>query len=133
MTISRMEVITSVQRRRRWSLEDKERLVAASIEPGASVSEVARAAGLHVSQLFKWRKELCKRSEASGASLVPVAIVPEASIAEAEQAPSTKAPARQRKSQGIIEIELGGGHRARVDCDVDGAALRRVLDALARR
>jgi transposase len=133
MTISRMEVITSVQRRRRWSLEDKERLVAASIEPGASVSEVARAAGLHVSQLFKWRKELCKRSEASGASLVPVAIVPEASIAEAEQVASTKAPGRQRKSQGIIEIELGGGHRVRVDCDVDGDALRRVLDALARR
>lgn len=38
MTISRMEVITSVQRRRRWSLEDKERLVAASIEPGAAFS-----------------------------------------------------------------------------------------------
>jgi transposase len=133
MTISRMEVITSVQRRRRWSLEDKERLVAASIEPGASVSEVARVAGLHVSQLFKWRKELCKRNEGSGPSLVPVAIFPEASIAEAEQAPPAQAPARQRKSQGIIEIELGGGDRVRVDCDVDGDALRRVLDALARR
>ena len=36
-----------------------------SLEPGASVSEVARAAGLHVSQLFRWRKELCKRREAS--------------------------------------------------------------------
>jgi transposase len=86
-----------------------------------------------VSQLFKWRKELCKRNEGSGPSLVPVAIFPEASIAEAEQAPPAQAPARQRKSQGIIEIELGGGDRVRVDCDVDGDALRRVLDALARR
>lgn len=68
MTISRAEVvITSVERRRRWSQDEKERLVAASLEPGASVSEVARMAGLHVSQLFRWRKELCKHGEASTA------------------------------------------------------------------
>nr|WP_245452553.1 transposase [Bradyrhizobium forestalis] len=55
-------MITSVERRRRWSQDEKERLVAASLEPGANVSEVARMAGLHVSQLFRWRKELCKVS-----------------------------------------------------------------------
>lgn len=65
MTISRAEVITSVERRRRWSRDEKERLVAASLEPGATVSEVARMAGLHVSQLFRWRKELCKHGETS--------------------------------------------------------------------
>ncbi|WP_354172520.1 MULTISPECIES: transposase [unclassified Bradyrhizobium] len=48
MTISRAEVITSVERRRRWSQDEKERLVAASLEPGACVSEVARMAGLAV-------------------------------------------------------------------------------------
>jgi transposase len=130
MTMSRAEVITSVERRRRWSRQDKERLVAASFEPGASVSEVARAAGLHVSQLFRWRKELCKRSEASVAPLVPVEIIPSLRAREAEE-PSS--PARRRKNEGIIEIELVGGHRVRVDCDVDGDALRRVLDALVRR
>lgn len=57
MTISRAEVVTSVERRRRWSQAEKERLVVASLEPGATVSEVARVAGLHVSQLFRWRKE----------------------------------------------------------------------------
>ncbi|MDA9504633.1 transposase, partial [Bradyrhizobium sp. CCBAU 11386] len=45
----------------------------------------------------------------------------------------TTAPARRRKSQGIIEIDLGSGHRIRVDGEVDGDALRRVLDALVRR
>jgi hypothetical protein len=40
-----VEVITSVQRRRRWSRAEKERIVAAALEPGASASEVARAAG----------------------------------------------------------------------------------------
>jgi transposase len=41
-----IEVITSVERRRRWSRAEKERLVAAAIEPGAVASEVARAAGM---------------------------------------------------------------------------------------
>ncbi|MDE3812305.1 transposase [Sinorhizobium meliloti] len=55
-------VITSVERRRRWSREEKERLVAATLEPGASVSEIAHFAGIHVIQLFRWRKELCEIS-----------------------------------------------------------------------
>ena len=132
MTISRAEVITSVERRRRWSQDEKERLVAASLEPGASVSEVARMAGLHVSQLFRWRKELCKHGGASIAPFVPVAIGPSAPPREVAEAPLTTT-ARRRKSQCIIEIDLGSGHRIRVDGDVDGDALRRVLDALVRR
>lgn len=131
MTMSRAEVITAVERRRRWSQEEKERLVAASLEPEANVSDVARAAGIHVSQLFRWRKELCKLSEASVAPLMPVAIVPPPP--QMDELSLTPTPARRRRSQGIIEIELGDGHRVRVDCDVDGDALRRVLDALVRR
>ena len=132
MTNPRTEVITSVERRRRWPRAEKERLVAASLEPGASVSEVARSAGLHVSQLFKWRKELCRHSATRVAGLVPVEIVA-SPLKQVEEPASTASAERRRKKGGIIEIELGGGHRVRVDCDVDGEALRRVLDALARR
>ena len=62
MTKSQVEVITSVQRRRRWSREEKERIVGAALEPGAVASEVARAAGIHTSQLFRWRQQLCDRA-----------------------------------------------------------------------
>jgi hypothetical protein len=58
MTKTQVEVITSVERRRRWSRAEKERIVAAAIEP-AVASEVARAAGIDTSQLFRWRRELC--------------------------------------------------------------------------
>lgn len=78
MTMPRVEVITSVERRRRWSRDEKERLVAASFEPGVSVSEIARSAGIHVSQLFRWRKDLCERVEAGPSQLVPGEIVPAA-------------------------------------------------------
>ena len=50
-----IEVVTSVQRRRRWPRAEKEWLVEAAMAPGAVASEVARAAGVHVSQLFRWR------------------------------------------------------------------------------
>src|SRR5205807_9632285 len=73
MTNAQVEVITSVQRRRRWSLAEKERIVAAAIAPGAVASEVARVAGIHVSQLFRWRQELCgRRRAAPGFSAVAV-------------------------------------------------------------
>ncbi len=130
MTISRAEVITSVERRRRWSQDEKERLVAASLEPGATVSEVARMAGLHVSQLFRWRKELCKHGKTSVAPFVPVEIGPSVPARDVAQARSATASACRRKSQGIIEIDPDSGHRIRVDGEVDGDAPRRVFDAL---
>jgi transposase len=52
MSKTAIEVITSVQRRRRWTAEEKERLVAASLEPDTGVSAVARQAGIHPSQLY---------------------------------------------------------------------------------
>ena len=52
----RIEVITSVQRRRRWSLDEKIRAVEESSIPGMTVSFVARKYGISPSQLFRWRK-----------------------------------------------------------------------------
>lgn len=65
MTKHPIDVITSVGRRRRWSREDKERVDATCLEPGAVLSEIARTAGIHVSQFFRWRKELCRIEEPS--------------------------------------------------------------------
>ena len=61
MTMSRdidrpVEVITGVQRRRRWTAHEKFELVKRTFEPGMSVSYVAREAGVAASQLFHWRK-----------------------------------------------------------------------------
>ena len=133
MRMPRVEVITSVERRRRWSRDEKERLVAASFEPGVTASEVARAAGIHVSQLFRWRKELCDQVDAGTTQLVPVEIVPAAAPSAVEALPTSAPAGRRHRKSGIIEIELGGGRRVRVDRDVDAQALRRVLEALGSR
>ena len=122
MTMPHVEVITSVESRRRWSREEKERLVAASFEPGVSISEVARSAGIHVSQLFRWRKDLCDRVDAGSSQLVPVEIVAAAATPAVGAPASSAVPGRRRRKSGIIEIELGGGRRIRVDRDVDAEA-----------
>lgn len=128
MTSARVEVFT-VGRRRRWSRSEKEKLVAASLEPSASACEVARSAGLHVSQLFRWRKELCDRIPPQRPALLPVEII-SAQATTAPEAPGSTP--RKRRRPGVIDITLSGGRRVRVDRDVDVEALRRVLDVLGR-
>ena len=73
MTNGRVEVITSVERRRRWSSAKKQQLVVATLEPGASVSAIAREAGIHRGQLYGWRRQLRAQAQLCFA---PVRIAP---------------------------------------------------------
>ncbi len=131
MTKHPIQVITSVERRRRWSREDKQRLVAACFEPDAVISEIARAAGIHVSQLFRWRKELCRieRPRSDTTTLVPV-IVSETAPAVSPVQPEPPTTSHPRRKRSDVTIELGRGRRVRVDSDIDTDALGRILDCV---
>ena len=115
MTNGRVEVITSVERRRRWSAAEKHQLVVASFEPGASVSAIAREAGIHPSQLYGWRRQLRARQ---GIGFAPVRIAPEV-------APGGPV------GHGAIEIELASGARMRITGSVDPAMVTAAVAALA--
>ena len=65
--VRRVEVITGTGRRRRWSVDDKARIIAETLAPGAVTSEVARRHGMSPQQIFGWRRE-AKRRSGSGAS-----------------------------------------------------------------
>ena len=121
MTMARVEVITSVQRRRRWSMKDKERIVAAALEPGAVASEIARRAGIHTSQLFRWRRQLCGPSQPTP-TFAAVALVPEPVT---PPAPLPTAPA------GMMDIEFAAGARVRIAGAVDPTTISAVIGALA--
>jgi transposase len=123
MRKAQVEVITSVQRRRRWSRAEKERIVAASMEPGAVASEVARAAGIHSSQLFRWRQQLCDRP-APGPGFAAVTIATEPSPVGSPAVPI---------GAGFIEIEFAGGARLRLSGAVDARVVSAVVRSLTKR
>ncbi len=112
-------MITGVGRRRRWSDEDKARIVAESLDPATTSSAVARRYGLHASQLFTWRQQLQRSASAAqtlgGPGFVPVLLAEDG-------APPVEAAGR-------IEIALGPAV-IRVGADVDATALRRVLEVV---
>src|SRR5262245_45180202 len=119
-----VEVITSVQRRRRWSRAEKERIVAAALGAGGIDSEVARAAGIHTSQLFRWRQQFCERAQ------VPAAFNP-VTIA-AEPAPSSPMVPSVPEPAGSIEIEFATGGRMRITGPVDARTVSALMKALAQ-
>ncbi len=127
-----VEVLTGVERRRRYSMDEKVRLVAEAAEPGMSVSLVARRHGVNPSLLFRWRQLLSTdRSRPVATGLVPIRIADEGM--DRALAPSL-APSHECTDDdagSLIEIVLTDGRRVRVDQRVDASALRRVLAALA--
>src|SRR5436305_11306631 len=70
----RLEVITGVGRRRRWTDEDKARIVAESLDPATTSSAVARRYGLHASQLFAWRQRFAAAAAREAPGFVPVVV-----------------------------------------------------------
>ena len=132
-----------MERRRRFSVEQKLAVLSEATAPGANMSEVARRHGLVPAQVYKWRR-LAELGVIGvpGASELPSFVSVEitkdapslpAVVPVSKPAVVDDAPRRRRKKSGLIEIELANGRRVWVDRDVDAAALERVLDVLARR
>jgi transposase len=123
MAMNRIEVITSVERRRRWSAAEKARLVAAMEETGAVVTEIARASGVETSLLYRWRRQLA--AERKAPAFVPVR------VAEENQAALTAAACTPPpEPSGLIAISFGEQVRVTVEGAPDATTLANVLGAL---
>jgi len=126
-----VEVVTRGEPRRRWSEEERARILAEAMAPGAIASHVARRFGVSTGQFYTWRKAMLLRS-------TPLGVTPASAKADFAEVrlsallpkPSTPPPI---PATGMMEITLPGGALIKVDAAVDGAALGRVLAALAGR
>jgi transposase len=130
--LRRLEVITGTGRRRRFSDDDKTRIVEETLAPGAVVSEVARRHGLSPQQLFGWRRQarqpVATITDPAAPQFVPAVI--EAQLPEATVRRRSRGPARQAdRSCGIIEIEIHSV-TVRVGRGADAKTVATVLRAL---
>ena len=127
-TMNRIEVFRGVERRRRWSIDEKLAILAEAARPDMAVSEVSRRHDLHPNQVFKWRRqarlgELAAAGLAATPGFVPVALpdVPVAASLAGDGSP------------GHFEVQLGNGRVARFSEAVSPERLRALVRALEER
>ena len=128
--------VITADTRRRWSVQEKRAIVAEAAQTTTSVSAVARRHGIAPSLLFRWRREF---GAADGfvdlparPSFIPIALAaPSDGLGDPGCAKPMSCAGEGRS--GLIEIELAGGRRLRVDGTVDTGVLKRVVDALEGR
>jgi transposase len=137
-----IEFITRGERRRVWTEEQKREIVAESLGPALTPTEVARKYGISTGLLYGWRQKILGRQVACLPRLAPrfarvemPAAAPQPDAPEAVSAgPAVAAvPATPLRPAGLIEILLADGVSLRVDTAVDAAALGRVLTAVRAR
>ena len=116
--MSRVEVLSGAERRRRWSTEQKRSIVAEAFAPGASVREVARLRDVVPGQIYRWRRDL--RSDATG-------------FAEVVVAPDRSERSGTDVAALTIELELGRDIRVRIAATAPAALVTAVIKALAPR
>jgi transposase len=123
--VERLEVVET-GRRRRWSDNEKLRIVMESLQTTRAISSTARRHGISRSLLMTWRRSFSPEPTGTGAQ--QAGFVP-AMVVATETAPTESAA----PASGRMEIIIGRNRRIIVDAGVDAAALARVLQVLERR
>jgi transposase len=133
-----LEIISGVERRRRWSVADKLRIVAEADKPGATVAEVARRHEISRSILWAWRKQARAGVLATPdlPGFLPVVVDAVSAVAEpiaAASAPSAaplQADAPPPLDQRMITITLANGTRLEISAALSLPALYCIIGAL---
>ena len=122
--------------RKRWSVEEKRRIVELTLVPGASVARIAQVEGVNANQVFLWRRAYRNGELQAGSALLPVVIgtdtgVPEIAL-EGEAAQAVPDETFSAPPSGAIHIEFPGRAAIRVERGADRTLLRTILESLCR-
>jgi len=130
-----MEIIPGVERRRRWSLEEKLRIVAETEQLGWGIAEIARRYEISRGLLWNWRSQVRRgvlRPEPPPVFL-PVRTISDPSTGtDAKRVSPSATAGAEQVSGGKIEITLPDGTSVKVGHDVGMTTLRRVMTVLRR-
>jgi transposase len=138
----RGEVLGGVERRRRWSVDEKLVVAMASLEPGAVVSDVARRFDVTRQQVYDWRRAARRGDLGMPGGVVGFVEVvsgppPHRPLIEAGTAPLATGSGDPRSAGDItaapgatVEIVLVGGRVLRIPASLPTADLRRLIGAV---
>lgn len=124
----RMEVLTGPERRRRWSDEEKLRIIREAEEPGVRYADVARRHDITAPQLYQWRVALRE-----GRLIDPGALAGNGSIGFVEVAPTILGAVPSDGAAAVaatIEISLSGGRVLRAPSSLPTVELKRLIRAV---
>ncbi len=113
--MAQMQLISGVERRRRWSDEQKRAIVAAAFAPGAVVTDIARRADINSGQIYRWRRDL--QIGSSGFAEVVVSAI--------SGCPGISA--------SVIDVALSDGGRIHIPASIPPELAAAVITALVRR
>ena len=114
--MSQVTLLTGPERRRRWSEDERHRILAAAFTPGAIVADVSRRYEISTSLIYKWRRQALARE--SGSGFAPAVVV---------NAPSGLSPAPEETA---ITVELAGDVRVRISVTAPATLVTATLRAL---
>jgi transposase len=112
--MAQVQVISGIERRRRFSEDQKREIVGAAFAPGSTVSEVARREDIHNTLIYKWRREL----QGGNSGFTPV-------VVRTDQATPCNGLA-------VIEVALGNGTQLRIPSTTPADLAASVVKALVR-
>jgi transposase len=125
-------VLSGPERRRRWAISEKQRIVEESLAGEASVAEVARRHDVHPNLLHQWRRQARTGVLARGIETAPApGEVPFAAVAVTSERRILSGPPAA-SAAGMIEIELAIGARVRISGSVEAATVSATIAALMR-
>ena len=119
--MGRMTLITGAERRRRWSDEDRARILAAVEEPGAVVAEVARREDICTSLVYQWRRD-------ARAAMITAGFA-EVVVENKTQPPIAKLTPTNEPDHRVILVEMSGA-RVRIGANTPSAVIAATLKAL---
>jgi transposase-like protein len=110
-----------VGRKRKWSAEERQTIVRASLKRGVTVGAVARMYGVNPSQIYGWRKQARQTAQEQKAGrLIPVEVMEAVEASETEPSPGCSV---------VIEAQC---MRITITGDLNAAAVRTIVECLAR-
>ena len=131
----RAEILNGIERRRRWSDDEKAQIIDETLVPGAKVTAVARRYGISASLLFSWRRQV--RTDVETPRLVPVMIAASDANEGVPAVISSPEPEKRgclkettSKHAPVVELDFESGARLRIFGAADPGIVKAVIEAM---